>query len=252
MLVDAHCHFNSLVLNIKDLEESGKIFIDSSIDYNTSKISIELSKEYNFIFSSIGLHPLFLKDFSEDLIKKYLDFLYFPKVLSIGEIGLDYKSEYDLKLQEYVFRKFIEIAISFNLPIVIHCRFDFNYLLNILDEYSKNYENIMFHCFSYSIDILKKIISKNGFVSFSLNVLRKNKLILESLAECPLDNLILETDFPYIKIENKISPFYIENLYSFVSAFKNIEKEKLEDIIYSNVKRLFFKDEKKSSYFKNI
>ncbi|HIE36518.1 MAG TPA: hypothetical protein EYP89_04710, partial [Candidatus Omnitrophica bacterium] len=104
----------------------------------------------------------------------------------------------------------------------------------------KFYEKIVFHCFSYSTSVLKKITEKKGYVSFSLNILRKKEEIITSLKNCPLECLLLETDSPYMKIGNRDSfPYDIKEVYSFVADLKSIEKKELEEKIFYNTKRLF-------------
>jgi TatD DNase family protein len=257
MLVDSHCHLNSLTdsirLKVVDwFKASGHKLIDSSIDLKTSRESIQLSKEYSFVYNSLGFHPFFYHDFSDKIYKKYKKFLKVnDKIVALGEIGLDYKAKIPLNQQEEIFKRWVELAKENNITILIHHRlnkeswYSNKYpnrprILAILDQYFSNYQNIVFHCFSYSFEFLQQIIDNGGFVSFSLNLLRKNKKINDSLKKCPFDNLLLETDSPYMKIRAKEStPLDIKSVYSYVAELKNISKNELENKIFLNVKKVF-------------
>ena len=249
MLIDSHCHFNSLSRIKREEITSSKpkvLLIDSSIDVNSSLASVYLSREYDFIYTSLGFHPFCADSFSNEALARYSKLIDDgEKVAAIGEIGLDYKADTPTDKQKDIFIKFLELAKEKNLPVSIHNRTqasegDSPEVLEILDKYFENYEKIVFHCFSYSVKLLEKIVKKGGFVSFSLNILRKKKDIIESLKKCPFDNLLLETDSPYIRIGNeKSTPLDIDKVYSAAAAEKEMEPEELEQRVYSNAKRVF-------------
>jgi len=255
MLIDSHCHFNNLsqitrkqVLDCAQ-DSAQYCFIDSSIDLNSSLASSKLSVSHEHIYTSLGFHPLSAESFNqqtqaayENLIKEN------SKIIAVGEIGLDYKAALAAKDQEEIFKTFIQLAKSNNLPITIHNRIDPESdklktpqrVLEIIDQFYSNYEKVIFHCFSHSVEILEKIIAKSGFVSFSLNILRKAKKILKSLEACPLENLLLETDSPYMKIKDRSStPLDIVKVYERAAEIKGLSKEKLEEQVFSNAKRAF-------------
>ncbi|MCM8831627.1 MAG: TatD family hydrolase [Candidatus Omnitrophica bacterium] len=246
MLFDVHCHINSLELNqIEELVSNCKYnycFIDSSIDRQTSLQSLELSSKYPFIYSSIGFHPFSLKNYSPSLLSDYQELiLKNKKIVAIGEVGLDFKALdiASFEIQEKIFKDFILLAKKLNLPLVIHNRTKDSRILEILDEFFVTYNRIVFHCFSYGKEFLLKILNKGGFISFSLNILY-NRDILSSLVDCPLDNILLETDSPYMRFNQKLSlPSYIEKVYKRASILKNIKQEELEKKISENVKKVF-------------
>ena len=245
MFVDSHCHFNSLTQNkIDTITEScldDFYFVDSSIDLKSSKISIEISSQYSSIFTSLGFHPFSVNEFSSETISKYQEIINKnKKIVAIGEIGLDNKANIIIEDQENVFINFIKLAQKNNLSIVIHNRFEGDKIIDILDNLYFNYERVIFHCFSYSTDLLDKILERGAFVSFSLNILRKNKSIISSLKKCPLNRILLETDSPYMRIRNEPStPLNIRDVYSFASLVKDIEKIELEKAVFLNAKKVF-------------
>ena len=249
MLIDSHCHFNSLSKAKREEITSSKpdiLLIDSSIDVNSSLASVHLSRKHDFIYSSLGFHPFCADDFSDEVFARYRKLIDDgERIVSIGEIGLDYKAKASLDKQELVFSSFLELAKEKDLPVVIHNRMDpadmdFFDVLGVIDRYFLDYKKVIFHCFSYPPQFLTKILEKGGFVSFSLNVLRKKKDIIESLKECPLDNLLLETDSPYMKIGKEPStPLDIDKVYSCVAGIKALGPEELGEAVLSNAKRAF-------------
>lgn len=247
MLIDCHCHINALAKTTREeviasCRDRGQyLFIDSSIDMNTSLASMALSQYYDFFYTSLGLHPFSADLFSDEVIATYEGFIKENnKIIAVGEIGLDYKAQAPSQKQEEVFKSCIRLAKRANLPIIIHNRFDNPRILDILDEFYPNFERVVFHCFSYGPDMLERILKKGGYVSFSLNILRGNANILASLKSCPLQRLLLETDSPYMKINNVVStPLDIEQVYAQAAAHKGLEAAALENQIFLNAQKVF-------------
>jgi len=245
MLVDSHCHLNIFSESEKQscisqcLKEV--ILIDSSIDYQSSVQSLELSSTCPFVYSSLGFHPFSGKTFNPQIIEEYRVLIREnKKIVAIGEIGLDSKADISLKEQEVVLRAFLSIAISMDLPVIIHNRLASFQAVEVLDEFFTSYEKVIFHCFSYSPEFLQEIIKRKGNVSFSLNILRRKPEINLSLKACPLNSLLLETDSPYMRIDGKqSSPLDISRVYTAAAAIKNIDEERLKAEVFTNVKRIF-------------
>lgn len=219
----------------------GYRFIDSSIDLNSSKISLELSGRYKSVYSALGFHPFSVKSFSASIVSDYAVLIdKSEKVAAIGEIGLDHKAGVSFQEQEEVLSLFIGLARDKNLPVMIHNRWPDTRILAILDKFYSKYEKVVFHCFSYGPDFLAKIVEKGGFVSFSLNILRKKEEIIRSLEVCPLERIILETDSPYMRINGKPStPLDIDKVYQAAAKIKGISREELVNAVRLNIKELF-------------
>jgi len=250
MLIDSHCHFNVLAREKREevsVSLENHLLIDSSIDLETALASVELSKNHSFLYTSLGFHPFSADKFSEDILGKYRGLIdQNPKVIAIGEIGLDSFAKVGLPEQEKVLIKFLELAKEKNLAVFIHNRlqeskgFKPDKMLEVLDKVFTSYEKVIFHCFSYSKDLLNEVVKRKGFISFSLNVLRKNETIHSSLESCPLESMFLETDSPYMRIgSQESSPLDIDKVYSLVAQVKKITKEHLEEVICNNAKKVF-------------
>ena len=244
MLIDTHCHINSLSDDQKrvvTLKACGYLFIDISIDYKSALKSLELSGAYNNIYSSLGFHPLSDEVFDPCIISQYKKLITnSKKAIAIGEVGLDYKAKISPPLQEKILEAFIKLARDCKLALIIHNRWHNDYVFQILNRYFSNYQRVIFHCFSQDKYFLAKILEKNGFVSFSLNILREKPDIIQALKYTPLDSILLETDSPYMRIDGKLStPLDIQKVYDFVSNKKDLSIDKLSEIIAGNLKKAF-------------
>ncbi len=204
-------------------------------------ISLRLSRKHSCIYSSLGFHPFWAEEFSGQTLSSYESLIRAnKKVIAIGEVGLDQKAQAPLKYQEEIFQGFVKLALKMDLPLLIHNRMDSLRILEILDQFVSSYQKVIFHCFSYSRDFLELILNKKGLVSFSPNILREKKSLLEALKDYPQENLFLETDAPYMKIKTESSkPQDITKVYSFTAKLKGIPEEKLAQAIFSNAKKLF-------------
>lgn len=245
MLIDAHAHINSLSeFQKKELivnSASDYLFIDVSIDSESALQSLCLSQENACIYTSLGFHPINGKKFSPDVVEKYKALIRNNrKIVAIGEVGLDYKAELESQEQQKLFLEFLKLSKDCGLPLIIHNRWHNDLILDILNENFSTYENIVFHCFSEDKEFLSKILEKNGYVSFSLNILRGKKKIIESLKMVPLERLLLETDSPYMRINGQCSsPLDIEKVYNHAAKEKNIPFPELCRVIRSNVENVF-------------
>lgn len=245
MLIDTHCHINSLSQPQRDEFLSSlprdMIFIDSSTNYQTTEESLAISRKHASIYTAVGFHPFWAKEYHTGLPAEYEALIAGnKKVIAIGEIGLDYKAEVSLAEQETILREFIKLADKKKIPVMIHNRTEDFRILDILDDFFACYDKVLFHCFSYGEEVLDKVIKKGAFVSFSLNVLRKKKDVISSLNKCPLDRILLETDSPYMRIDGRPStPLDIEKVYSFAAKVKSITRKDLEEAVYANSRRIF-------------
>ena len=244
MLVDAHCHLNSLSPSIKkQVLTSGEgkfLFIDISINPQTALLSLELAEQYNFVYSCLGFHPFYVESFHQGILQEYERLIsQSRKIVGIGEVGLDYKQG-SLEKQKKVFTEFITLARQKKMPLVLHNRLNSSLMLDIVSRYYSSYETLIFHCFSQDKNFLQRVVDKGGFVSFSLNILRKNKRLTEAVKFCPLENLLCETDSPYMKVGKDLStPLDLEKVISFIAEIKGVSFDELVEVIFTNAQRVF-------------
>jgi len=253
MIIDTHAHlyYDDIVSEMdKVLEraaESGiSRIIVPAVDIQTSVKIISLCDKYEMLYGAVGFHPGDIKDTESGDIKLLEEFLQHPKVVAVGEIGLDYYWDVSYKdKQIYFFKEQIEIAKDKNLPVIVHTRNSTKEAVEIITEkYDGNLKG-QFHCFSGTSEDLDEILKlENFFVSFCGNVTFKKYKNINIIENVPVNKLLSETDTPYLSPEpfrgKRNEPAYIKYTLKKISEIKNIECGKLETAIYRNVMNLFF------------
>ena len=180
-------------------------------------------------FYSIGLHPWYLNNYEEDLIllKKYSQN---KNVLAIGECGLDYLCSTDKQLQMNAFKEQIQIAVTLNKPLIIHCVKAFEDVLKQLNDL-KNKIPIVFHGYNNNVTIAKRLIDKQYYLSFGTSLLRNKNIEL------------LKTMNPnYFFLETDTSTIEIEELYAIAAQIRNTDKNDIILQIQQNFKKVFLND----------
>jgi TatD DNase family protein len=207
MLTDSHTHLNAEQFN-EDQDEVIQRALDAgvtrivNVGFNRETIpsSIALAERYDFIYSTVGWHPVDAIDMMPGDLEWIEELCKHEKVVAIGEIGLDYywdKSPRDV--QQRVFREQIRLARKLEMPIVIHNRDAHQDILHILKEEKAGEVGGIMHCFSGSWETAKQCLDMNFHISFGGPVTFKNaKQPKEVLAQVPLDRLLIETDAPYL------------------------------------------------------
>jgi TatD DNase family protein len=209
-LIDTHCHltFDDLACDIDAILArsiaAGVIeWITVGTDPKENQKAIELAKRFEGIYAAIAIHPHDAKTVTEDTLQELRKLAQHKKVVAIGETGLDYHYNFSLHNdQKRVFAEHLKIAAEMNLPVIIHCREAFDETMQILEEYSADIKNIVFHCFSSSAEQAKIILDKGFYISFTGVVTFKNaEKTRQAASVVPLDRLMLETDCPYMSPE---------------------------------------------------
>ncbi|MEG1558755.1 MAG: TatD family hydrolase [Bacilli bacterium] len=245
MLCDVHAHiYSSIYNNIDDVlvraKESGvKKIINCAEDIASSKEVVLLSSVYKgFLYSAVGCHPQNVEGFNlielEDIISN-------NKVAAIGEIGLDYHYDQCNKdLQKKVFIDQLDLAMRYNLPVIIHSRDAFKDTIDILKHY--NLKGVI-HCFSGSLECAKEYIKLGYLLGIGGVVTFKNSKLKEYIKEIGLDNIVLETDSPFLAPEpyrgRENEPSYIVKTLEYVSNLFNISSDELISRTYSNIGTCF-------------
>ena len=242
MMIDTHCHLD--IKDYENLEEviknmEGNYMIASGYNLESNKHVIELINKYDNIFGTIGLHPSDVTDnynldlaFIEENINN-------PKIVGLGEIGLDYYWEKDKKeLQKEAFIKQIKLAKKYNKTIVIHSREAIMDTYNILEEYLGDNKAVL-HCYSSNIDMAKRFKKFN--IKFGIGgvlTFKNSAKLKEVVKELELTDLLLETDSPYLTPEpyrgKKNQPCYIKYVADEIAKIKDLETEKVLEITTQN------------------
>ena len=249
MYFDTHCHLNSEQL-YENRDEFIKHALDNQVemmvvvgyDLESSKKAVEIAKEHSFIYAAVGIGPNdCLNTTTQDLqiIDEYLNE---PKVVALGEIGLDYYwDDVPSDRQKEIFQQQVDLAKKHQKPIIIHCR----------DAYEDTYEVLkrnghpgIMHCYSGSVEMAKRFIDLGFYISCSGIITFKNaESIREAIRYVPADRLLVETDSPYLAPvpyrgkENQ--PAYTREVCEYVAALKGLSMEEFAQISTQNFERLF-------------
>ena len=248
-IFDSHAHYTDKAFNddrtemLGSLKESGICgVINCGADLDSSKASITLSEEYDYIYSACGVHPEEVDGLPENYIEILRELSKNKKCVAIGEIGLDYYWRQDNKeAQKRVFEEQILLAKELNLPIIVHDREAHEDTLNIL---KKHKPKGVLHCFSGSAEMAKEVLKLGMYIGLGGALTFKNARKPVEVAEVlPLEKLLLETDCPYmapVPMRGKRNySAYIPYVAEKVAEIKCIAPQEVLDITAKNAKELF-------------
>lgn len=231
---------------IKKLHDKKIVIMSIGFDLETTKEGIELAKKYRIWNCAIGIHPTNVLDYDKDIFKK-LEKLYLENchvIKAIGETGLDNKYKIDKKQQIYFFKKHIELAKKYQLPVIIHCREAFNEVYDII----KDYEDVvfLFHSWSHGEAEMQKCLKHNNiWFSFSgMVTYPKNKnTICKTLQIVPKNRFVIETDSPWLTPspyqEKRNDPSFVIEIGKFIAKQLNMNEQDIFDLTFKNAKILF-------------
>lgn len=257
MLVDSHCHldyqdFAEDFVQMLDRAQKNNIHIMQTIstkiaDFEKIKKLIE---SYEQIYASIGIHPHEVDKHEDISTESLLEYTNHPKVIGIGETGLDlYYNHSFIERQQEFFMRHIEVSHLSGLPLIIHTRSADKLTIEMLESARKNFNNFtgVIHCFS-SEDLsfaqacldLGLYISISGIVTF-----KKATALQQIVTELPLDKLLIETDSPYLAPEpyrgKRNEPSYVKIVAEKIADLKNISFATVEKQTTENFFKLFKK-----------
>lgn len=247
MFVDTHCHiFKSDYDNIDEVLNNAsnnnvKYYINNGSDREYNKEVLELVKEYDNMYGALGIHPENVDDYSLDDIEFIKNNLSNEKIVAIGEIGLDYHYTKENKDEQI---KLLEMQLSlaeeYNLPVIIHSRDATEDTINTLKKF--NCRGTI-HSFSGSLETAKIYIKMGYLLGVNGVITFKNCNIKDVIKEIGLDNIVLETDSPYLTpvpyrgMQN--NPSHILDIAKFVSELYNVSLEELSYRTNENIKRMY-------------
>lgn len=252
MLTDTHTHMNAEQFD-EDRDEAIQRAKDNgvtriiNIGFNRETIpsSLQLAEKYDFIYSAVGWHPQDAKDMTPQDLEWIESLCSHPKVVAIGEIGLDYHWDtLSKEVQHKVFREQIQLARKVNKPIIIHNRDAHEDTVRILKEEKAEEVGGVMHCFSGSWEIAKQCLDLNFYISFGGPITFKNaKQPKEVLSKVPLDRLLLETDAPYLTPHpyrgKRNETGYVRLVAEAAAEIKQLDLEEISKLTTKNAQRLF-------------
>ena len=269
MLIDTHCHINMIVKKefdvplSKDYKTLANPIIRDAINSNVTKIinigtsliesqnCVQIAKDFSNCFAGVGIHPNDLtSNWKKDLknIKKILKIKKENKIIAIGESGIDKHytndSNYNLQRQKDGFKAQIELALEHDLALSVHSRDAYDETLEVLEEFKNNNLRGVIHCFSEDLNFANQAISW-GFVLGIGGTLTypKNNLFREIIKNININNIILETDAPFLPpqiIRGKTNyPKYIKYICEYLAELKKLDFNTLSKQININTNKIF-------------
>ena len=252
-MIDSHCHLDheplkSDLSNI--IKRSKDVGIEKLLTISTSVESFQKIKniinEDEIIFGTIGIHPHETdnNEISIDYIVK--NFEENPKIIGIGETGLDfYYNNSDKEKQIKSFKKHIEASIKTNSPLIVHSRNAEDETFEILNKYHGEKLKILMHCFTGSKNFAEKLLELNAFFSASGIITFKNSIDLQDTFKIlPLEKILIETDSPYLApVPNrgkKNEPSFLSYTAQKLADIKDVSKKEITKITTKNFNNLFF------------
>lgn len=251
MLVDSHCHLNfpELAENLPAIRQSMQ---DNGVGHALC-ISVTLpdfpqvlalAENHQNFYASVGVHPDY-ENIDEPTVDELIRLANHPKVIAIGETGLDYfRLTGDLEWQRQRFRHHIRAAIACDKPLIIHTRNAAEDTLRIMREENAQQVGGVMHCFTESLDVAMQAIALDFYISFSGIVTFKNAAALKEVAkQVPLDRILVETDSPYlapIPHRGKTNqPAYVKYVAEEIARLRDISLEEVTAATTENFFRLF-------------
>lgn len=241
---DTHCHldFDDFEKDrdevIKRAKESGVEFIiNVGTNIERSKKVVEISENYDFVFASIGIHPLDVSNYKIEDLKEIEKLAKNKKVVAIGETGLDfYYSKENKEKQRDFFIAQVEIAFKYSLPLIIHQRESKNEIIEIIEKIKLPLK-VVFHCFGGDLNFAEYCNRKGFYISFTGILTFKNAKNVKEVAKFyPVERIMAETDAPFLSPEpfrgKRNEPFMVKYIVNEIAKLK--EGEKIEDIIFEN------------------
>ena len=256
MIFDTHAHYDDdrfapdrgELLSGMNGNGIGRI-INVGASFEGCKNSLMLAQEYDFIYAALGVHPSDIADLTEESCEWIRQHLSEPKVVAVGEIGLDYywdkEPEVQARQQEW-FRYQLQLAKESALPVSIHSREAAADTMEIMKEAAADGIPGVIHCYSYSKEQALEYIDMGYYIGVGGVVTFKNaRKLKETVEAIPLERILLETDCPYMAPEpnrgKRNSSLYLTYVADAIAGLKGVTPEEVKTVTYENALRLFTK-----------
>ena len=250
-IFDTHAHYDAdrfdsdrdTVLSALPGDGVGLV-VDPGCDLPSSRAAVALAEKYSHVYAAVGIHPEDCAGFQDGDLEELRRLLRHPRVVAIGEIGLDYYWEENppRDFQQMVFRKQLALAAELDVPVIIHDREAHGDSLAIIQEFPA--VTGVFHCFSGSPEMAAELLKRGWYLGFDGPITYKNaRRAPEVAAITPLDRMVVETDAPYMapvpmrgkRNDSRYLPYVIEKL----AEWKGVSPEEMTRITWENGRRLF-------------
>ena len=247
-IFDAHAHYDdswfdedrdSVLGALPDKGVCG--VVNNSVDLENAKRVIALAGKYDYMYAAVGVHPENLENLPDDYLDRIAGLTKHPKVVAVGETGLDYHWDIPREEQKRVFEEQLGLSIDLKMPIIVHDREAHGDVFDLLRKYRPN---ALVHCFSGSVELMREAVRMGLYISLGGVVTFKNaRHSVEVASEIPLDRLLLETDAPYMapvpfrgkRCDSSMIVFAAEK----IAQLRNMTAQQVLDITAENAKRFY-------------
>lgn len=254
MFADSHCHLtdaqfdadrDAMLQRARDVGVSRFIVIGANGDFSHNEKAVALAQQYADVFAVIGVHPHDAKTITEEMYTRLQALAQHPKVVGIGETGLDFYYDNSLREdQRHHFRAFIRLAQKLRLPLSMHVRDAYPEAAQTLREEGNGQVQGVMHCFTGSVEDAQTLLDLGLFLSLSGIVTFKSAQELRAVAQfAPLDRLLIETDCPLLAPVpyrgKRNEPAYVIQVAKTIAEVKGITLEQVADATRRNTEELF-------------
>src|SRR5690625_3350104 len=252
MLFDTHVHLNARQFKEdredvieRAFEEDVHQMVVVGFDEETNPLAIEIAEQYDSIYASVGWHPVDAINYKEDHLVYLEELSNHPKVVALGEMGLDYHWDTSPKdVQEKVFRQQIRLAKKLDMPIIIHNREATSDVIRILQEENVAEVGGIMHCYSGTVAEVQPCLDMNFYISLGGPVTFKNAHEVKEVAKViPLDRLLIETDAPYLAPHpyrgKRNEPAYVKLVAEEIASLREMDYETICEITTKNACDVF-------------
>lgn len=252
MIIESHAHYDDEKFD-EDRDSLLRSLMDNGIEYvvnvsaslDSAKSTLELMKQYSFVYGSIGVHPEETKELNEENFQWLREMCILPKVVAIGEIGLDYYWDEPARdIQKTWFERQMELAREVKLPMIIHSRDAAQDTMEMMKSSKAQEIGGVIHCFSYPVEVAREYLNMGFYLGIGGVVTFNNAKKLKEVVEyAPLSSLVLETDCPYLapvpnrgKRNSSLNLIYVAQE---IAKIKGIDCEEVIRITSENTKKMY-------------
>ena len=252
MIIDTHGHYDDEQFDVDremlltNLKERGlKAIVTVGASMQTSENALALAHQYPAVYAAVGVHPDEVGELNDDALARLEEMCHDPKVVAVGEIGLDYHWDVEPReVQQKWFIRQLEAAKEMKMPVIIHSRDAANDTYEVMKANKADEIGGVIHCFSYTKEMAEKFLDMGFYLGIGGVVTFKNSKKLREVVEyMPMDRMVIETDCPYLTPEpnrgKRNDSFNLPYVVNKIAEIKNISPAEVIDITSNNAKDLY-------------
>jgi len=251
-MFDSHCHLNDprfspdlpeVLARARQAGVTGCIVV--GYDLGSSQVALKLADEAPDIWGAVGVHPHDASDVTPEVLDELRGLARHDRVVAIGESGLDYyRNLSPPPVQREAFIQFIELARELGLPLIVHCREAQEDCLRVLDEHRQAEQTIIMHCFAGGMEFARECLARGFYLGLAATITYPKAFALRKIAaEAPFDQLLVETDCPWLPPQQhrgqRNEPAHVRYVVEVVARERGVDVEQVAQQTESNARRAF-------------